>query len=60
MEINSRIAKAQRERTLKVNLHWDELNAKANVFLWSLLNVNIKLDSLWIHQKSMSLSLQYI
>ena len=40
---------------IKVYLHW----AKANVFLWSLsvLNVHIKLDSLWTHLEAMLYSL---
>ena len=35
----------------KVHLHWAKANACANFFLWSLslLNVNIKLGSLWTH-----------
>ena len=42
----------------KVHLHCVKANAKA-IFLWclSLLNVNIKFDSLWTHLEAMSLSL---
>ena len=38
---------------LRFILYWLQANAKANLFLWfwSLINANIKLDSLWTHHK---------
>ena len=48
-------------RSVKVHLHWAKANAKVKFVLWSLslLNVNIKLDSLRTHVEAMSLSLKY-
>ena len=45
------------QEDIKVHLHW----AKAKFLIWflSLLNVNIKLDSLWTYLETMSLSPQY-
>ena len=46
---------------LKAHLHWVKANAKRILFLWSLLllNINIKLDSLWTHPEAPSLSLLF-
>ena len=42
---------------IKVHLRWVKSNAEGVFLSLSLLNMNIKMDSLWTHGEAMSLSL---